>query len=82
MAGEIGPIEPTLSHIEDIKSNKHIIKQAPKIMLVRENSERTYRGSKYIGVSSNGEKWQIFFIFKHKKYYKGLIDTEINAAKV
>ena len=40
-----------------------------------------YRGSKYIGVSGNGKKWQIFVHAKGKKYYSGQARTEIEAAR-
>ena len=46
------------------------------------NSEKEYRGSKYRGVSKNGQKFQIFIMINKKKRYFGVMNTEEHAAKV
>ncbi|CAI2367075.1 unnamed protein product [Moneuplotes crassus] len=39
-----------------------------------------YRGSIFRGVSMNGSKWQVFYTYKNKKYYIGIVPTEEEAA--
>ena len=41
-----------------------------------------YRGSGYRGVSMNGYKWQVFFTYKNKKQYIGVVETEEQAASL
>ena len=41
-----------------------------------------YRGSRYRGISVNGNKWQLFVFVKNKKYYVGQLSTEHEAAEL
>lgn len=43
---------------------------------------QTGRGSKYRGVSKNGNKWQVLVMGNQRKSYSGSIVTEKEAAKV
>ncbi len=43
---------------------------------------QTVRGSKYRGVSKNGNKWQVLVMGNQKKQYSGSIRDEIVAAKL
>ena len=64
------------------KSVRHVITNTEKTSNRRSYCIDNYRGSQYKGVSVNGGKWQVFFIFKNKKYYKGQIEDELDAAKL
>lgn len=44
------------------------------------NSEKTSRGSKYRGVSRNGNNWQIFIVINKSKWYAGWVESELKAA--
>ena len=43
---------------------------------------KSYRGSRFRGVSINGDKWQVFVIIKHRKYYVGQMHDEAGAARL
>jgi len=43
---------------------------------------QTVRGSKFRGVSKNGNKWQVLVMGNQKKQYSGSIKDETNAAKM
>jgi hypothetical protein len=40
-----------------------------------------FRGSKYRGISKNGNSWQILVMVNRKKKYLGTLPTEEQAAK-
>lgn len=41
-----------------------------------------YRGSIFRGVSVNGSKWQIFCSIQGRKYYVGIVENELEAARI
>ena len=75
------------SLIKQIDRNK--IQNATKIIISKgkkqmrnKDEKESYRGSQFRGVSINGNRWQVFVIIKNKKYYAGIMNTEIEAAKL
>ena len=44
--------------------------------------QQTVRGSRYRGVSKNGNKWQVLVMGNQKKQYSGSIKDEMTAAKM
>eukprot|EP00347_Sterkiella_histriomuscorum_P008015 403346693 len=63
--------------VEHISDEDHIIIPGQ----VRFKSQ-TVRGSKYRGVSKNGNKWQVLVMGNQKKQYSGSIKDELMAAKM
>ena len=43
---------------------------------------QTVRGSRYRGVSKNGNKWQVLVMGNQKKQYSGSIRDEVSAARM
>jgi hypothetical protein len=64
------------------KSKVTVIEPSIKTSNRRNSEFQSYRGSQYKGVSINGGKFQVFFIFKNKKYYMGQLSSEVDAAKL
>ena len=56
------------NHIINNNANKYI--------------KKFLRSSSYRGVSKNGNKWQVLFMNKNKKYYLGNFNSEEIAAKI
>lgn len=63
--------------VEKIKDEEVAIIQGQ----VRYKSQ-TVRGSKFRGVSKNGNKWQVLVMGNQKKQYSGSIKDELTAAKL
>jgi len=73
-----------------LKKDLKAIGPAEELVISSKNRKRTrkftnqthYRGSRYRGISANGNKWQLFVFVKNKKYYVGQLHTEIEAAEL
>ena len=63
--------------VEKIEDDEYVIIQGQ----VRFKSQ-TVRGSKFRGVSKNGNKWQVLVMGNQKKQYSGSIKDETQAAKL
>lgn len=46
------------------------------------HKQQTVRGSRFRGVSKNGNKWQVLVMGNQKKQYSGSIKDETSAAKM
>lgn len=80
------PIEPHLT----IRNNKIVYSLSSKgyhlssseIGSKETKLKRGLRGSKYRGVSRNGNQWQVLIMINKKKKYMGNYSSEVIAAKV
>lgn len=53
---------------------------APHKKVFKGNNVTNFRGSKYRGISKNGNSWQILLMVNRKKKYLGTLPTEELAA--
>ena len=60
----------------------YLISATPKKEVRLGGQASKYRGSEFRGVSMNGYKWQIFFNYKKKKQYIGVVESEKKAAEL
>ena len=69
-----------LVELLNIKRSFEIIIKPHRKAFKGENVEN-FRGSKYRGISKNGNSWQILVMVNRKKKYLGTLPTEEQAAK-
>ena len=84
-------INMNCNEIKVMKNNKVVyanyIDSFPNLTFYKNKSELTFmgkgkRGSKYRGVSRNGNQWQVLIMFKNSKSYVGLFPSEELAARI
>lgn len=77
------PNDKVVDHINNNKKDNRL--ENLRIVSYSENNQNRKKKegttSKFIGVSLAGKKWRSGIIFKRKKYYLGLFESEMDAAK-
>jgi hypothetical protein len=69
--------------IKNYRDSNPVLIHPAKEKQTRNASEvKIYRGSKFRGASINGQKWQVFYTLKNKKYYIGQLSSELLAARL
>ena len=72
-----------LLRLENSENDKVVFYQ--RIKKLRKNAkhgDKSYRGSRYWGVSKNKSKWQVMITLNHYKEYSGGFSDELEAARI
>ncbi|CAI2385545.1 unnamed protein product [Moneuplotes crassus] len=65
----------------------HTHSEGDIVFTTRPKSKKTriganFRGSKFIGVSRNGESWQVYIVIDRRKKYVGCFSSKLEAAAI